>query len=104
MKEADINRNITYFGGMLMEINTGRPIDLVNNYNDYYGRLNPANQTTPLLHLKRQVEPEIIIKDTASISFAAQERARWHSHQADLRKFSAKVTAERKAHAEHFKA
>ncbi|MCM0599956.1 hypothetical protein [Periweissella fabalis] len=81
-------------------------INNINDYNKNFTALNPAGKTTPMLQLTKQVLPEINVtpKDSYNISFAAQERARAHAHEASLVKLSAQVNQKIKAHAEHFKA
>lgn len=80
-------------------------IDLVDNYNKYYGRLNPAVATSPELHVAKQIEPEINVtpKDSYQISFAAQERARSHNQLVSLKKLSHRVDQKIIAHAAHVK-
>lgn len=80
-------------------------IDLVDNYNKYYGQINPAVAMTPELHVVKQVAPEIDVtpKDSYQISFAAQERARVHNQTASLQKLAHQVQQKIMAHAEHVK-
>lgn len=78
-------------------------IDLIDNYNKYFGRLNSAVKETPELHLTRQVEPEISVKvnDSYNFSFAAQARARIHANDANLQKLAHKIEAKTNAHGQH---
>lgn len=81
-------------------------INRIDDYNRNFTALNAAGKTTPMLHLTQQVLPEINVtpKDSYNISFAAQERARAHAHEASLTKLAAQVNQKINAHAEHFKA
>lgn len=79
-------------------------IDLVDNYNEYYQKLNSTGKQTPLMHLTKQVQPEMPVKkDSFSISFAAQQKARMAQMKPDLQKLSRNINSKIKAHASNVK-